>query len=393
MVTSSGTSAALEAPLIDPVTPAVPLGPMGRGLELAPAADPEAAPEANPQSGPRVRGNATYRHTDTAVLSVCAVDAPRVVPSAWFDEQLTETYRRVGLRAGMLEKLAGIVERRWWPEDVTFADAAAMAGAKALAESGVDPGQVGLLIDTSVSKAHLEPSAAVAVHHALGLPTSCLNFDLANACLGFVNGMQLAATMIDAGQIDYAVVVDGEGARHTQERTIERLRQPDSTAQDVLSQFATLTLGSGAAAMVLGRASAHPEGHRFIGGAARAGTEHHELCVGDLERMRTDTKGLLEAGLALSVALWEEASDTFDWSAMDRYVIHQISQVHTGALCAALDIPADRVPRTFPTRGNMGPASVPFTLATQVDGLVSGDRVLLMGIGSGLNASCAEIAW
>lgn len=155
-------------------------------------------------------GNATYRHSNTAVLSVCAIDAPQVVTSAEFDERLGETYRRLGLRAGMLEKLAGIRERRWWPEDVSFVDAAAMAGAKALAEAGTDPSQVGLLIDSSVARTHLEPSAAVAVHHALSLPTSCLNFDLANACLGFVNGMQLAATMIDAGQLDYALVVDGE---------------------------------------------------------------------------------------------------------------------------------------------------------------------------------------
>ena len=52
-----------------------------------------------------------------------------------------------------------------------------------------------------------------------------------------------------------------------------------------------------------------------------------------------------------------------------------------------------RVPRTFPDRGNIGPASVPFTLAREVHDLVDGDRVLLMGIGSGLNASCLEIAW
>ena len=50
-----------------------------------------------------------------------------------------------------------------------------------------------------------------------------MNFDLSNACLGFVNGMQLAATMIDAGQIEYALVVDGEGSRRTQELTLERL--------------------------------------------------------------------------------------------------------------------------------------------------------------------------
>jgi 3-oxoacyl-[acyl-carrier-protein] synthase-3 len=315
------------------------------------------------------------------------------VTSAEFDERLAATYRRVGLRPGLLENLAGITERRWWPRDVGFADAAAMAGAKALAEAGVDPAQVGLMIDTSVSRAHLEPSAAVAVHHALGLPPTCMNFDVANACLGFLNGMQLAAMMIDAGRIEYALVVDGEGARELHENTLERLARPNATREDVLSQFATLTLGSGAAAMVLGRADAHPEGHRMVGSVLRAATEHHELCVGDLNAMTTDAKGLLDAGMAISGAMWNDAKAQFDWSQMDRYIAHQVSQVHTAAMCRTLDIDSDRVPRSFPTRGNMGPASIPFTLATQVDSLQTGDRVMLMGVGSGLNGCCTELEW
>ena len=143
-----------------------------------------------------------------------------MVTSDAFDERLGGTLRRLGLRPGLLQGLAGIHERRWFPEGTTFVDAAAMAGAKALAEAGIDPARIGLMINTSVSRAYLEPSSAVAIHHQLGLPTSCMNFDLANACLGFVNAMHVAATMIDAGHIEYALVVDGEDARYTQEATL-----------------------------------------------------------------------------------------------------------------------------------------------------------------------------
>jgi len=340
-----------------------------------------------------VSGNATYRHSNTVILSVSAVDAPIVVTSADFDERLMHTYDRVHMRPGMIEQLAGVTERRWWPTDVSFTDAASMVGAKALAEAGVDPSRVGLLINSSVSRAYLEPSSAVAVHHALDLPTSCLNFDLANACLGFVNGMQLAGSLIDAGQIDYALVVDAEGSRQIQEATLTRLAGPDATAADLLSQFATLTLGSGAAAMVLGRADEHPGGHRVVGGVSRAGTEHHELCVGDLDGMRTDSRALFDAGLALAVDTWADAQHEFDWGGMDCYVAHQTSKAHIKALCSALGIDRERFPLTLPTRGNMGPAAVPFTLSMQQESLRAGDRVLLLGIGSGLNTTYTEIEW
>ncbi len=344
-------------------------------------------------TGTATRGNVTFRHSGTSVLAVTGVDAPEVVSSDSFDERLAQTYARIGLRGGLLQRVAGINERRWWPTDVSFADAASMAGAKALAESGIDPSRVGLLIDSSVCRDHLEPSSAVDVHHQLGLSSASLNFDLSNACLGFVNAMQLAATMIDAGQIEYALVVDGEGSRRVQEATLERLSRPDATAVDFHARFATLTLGSGAAAMVLGPADKHPEGHRLIGGVTRAASQHHDLCVGTIEDMRTDTKALFDAGLDLSQALWTEALEHFDWADLDRYVIHQVSKAHTRAMCERLSIDPARVPTTFPTRGNMGPASVPFTLALEAGSLHPGDRVLLMGIGSGLNASCLELAW
>ncbi len=338
-------------------------------------------------------GNITFRHHDTSVLSVTAVDAPVVMTSAEFDRRIGDSFARNGLRPGMLSKLAGIQERRWWPEGTSFVDGAIEAGAKAIAESGVDPARIGMVVNTSVSREHLEPSVAVRIHHELGMPSSSLNFDITNACLGFVNGMQLASTMIDGGQIDYALIVDGEGSRVPQERTLARLASPEATADDLQREFATLTLGSGAAAMVLGRSSEHPGAHRIVGGVSRAATWHHALCVGDFDQMRTDTTGLLVAGMELAADLWKDAAAEFDWSDMDRYIVHQVSQVHTRKTAEALGLALDRIPLTFPTLGNVGPAAVAITLAKEVERLDTGDRVLMMGIGSGLNMTCLELTW
>jgi len=337
-------------------------------------------------------GNATFDLIDTAIVSVAHVDAPEVVTSAQFDEILAETYERIGAQPGLLESLAGIRERRWWPEGHLFTDAAAAAGAKAIEASGVRVEEIGLLIDTSVCRDRLEPSSAVTVHHALDLPSWCLSFDLSNACLGFVNALQVAGNMIDAGQIDYALIVDGEGSRLTQEATLARLSGPDTTIEDLFAEFASLTLGSGGAGAVVGRHSDNPGSHSVVGGVARADTSYHNLCVGTLDRMRTDTRALLDAGLQVSKAGWGDAEER-GWLDVDRYIFHQISQVHTNMLCERLGIDIEKVPLTFPLLGNVGPASIPITLSREAEYLEEGDKVLLMGIGSGINAAVMELIW
>ena len=53
----------------------------------------------------------------------------------------------------------------------------------------------------------------------------------------------------------------------------------------------------------------------------------------------------------------------------------------------------DRVVRSFPEDGNMGPAAMPVTLARVQDNLEPGDGVMFQGMGSGINAAIVEIEW
>jgi 3-oxoacyl-[acyl-carrier-protein] synthase-3 len=326
------------------------------------------------------------------IWSVSHVEAPERITSAWIDEQLAETYKRCGIRPGLLESVAGIAARRWWSADTTFDEAAALAGARALEQAGVAPDEVDLLISTSVSKHHLEPSVACAVHHRLGLSATCTNYDLGNACLGFVNAMTIASMAIATGQARVVLIVDGEGSRQVQTETIARLSSDATTVADVFEQFASLTIGSGAAAMVMG--APRDGSHTFAGSMTRAATKHHELCVGDLQGMRTDTAALLETGLELAQQTFTDAIEAgWQWRDCDRYVLHQVSKVHTTKLCELLSIDQSLVPLSYPEFGNIGPAALPYTLSTIAPELATGDRVLLMGIGSGLNCSMAELVW
>ncbi len=181
----------------------------------------------------------------------------------------------------------------------------------------------------------------------------------------------------------------------TQEATLGRLQRPETTREDFMREFATLTLGSGAAAAVLGPADEHPGAHRILGGVTRAGTQHHELCVGGVDGMFTDAKGLLE-GRPRARGRRLERGPAGVGLGVDGPLRH------APGLVRATPTPSsrrstwirDKVPITFPRWGNVGPGLAPDDPRGRGAGdLATGDRVLCMGVGSGLNTAMMELAW
>lgn len=342
-----------------------------------------------------MNGNTTFVHRNTALLAVEATEAQVPVTSDEIDDMLAPARRRLRLPKGVLQRVAGVYERRWWRDaENGWRQGIVLAAERAMADAGITRDQVGLIINASVSRQHLEPAVVTSVHHALGMPTSCMDLDVTNACLGFVNAMTLASGMIDAGQIQYALVVGAEDVEEVQRGTIERLNSKGATRQDFNNQFASLTLGSGAAAAVLGRADEHPEGHRLVATQARAGTQFHDLCIGDMDDMRTDSEGLLENGIGLIMDTWRDANAAgFDLKSVDHCIPHQVSMVYTRNFAKVSGLGMDKIPVTFPDWGNVAAEAVPMTLAKHRPNISRGERVLLLGVGSGLNTAFMEVLW
>ena len=120
------------------------------------------------------------------------------------------------------------------------------------------------------------------MHHRLGLPDACAVYDVSNACLGLLNGMVQVANMIELGQISRR---RGRGhrkrpgaGRERRSRTSTPTRR--SRANDIKPAFASLTIGSGSAAIVLCDRELSRTGNRLLGGVIRTTTEHCELCQG-----------------------------------------------------------------------------------------------------------------
>ncbi len=327
------------------------------------------------------------------------------VSSAELERRLAPLYERLRLREGRLELMSGIRERRFWPPGTRPSDAAALAGDAALRQGGIARERIGCLIHAAVSRDFLEPSTASVVHARLGLAPACHVFDLSNACLGVLNGMVLVAGMIEREEIEAGLIVSGEDGRGLVDQTLRELlegpergpgrgRGAEDERARLKGAFASLTIGSGAAAVLLERARASRPGQRLLGGAVLAASEHHELCQGDRAgdggaSMATDSEGLLLAGTELAARTFARFLEELAWTREDiaRVVTHQVGSQHRRALFERLALPAGSDFSTLEFLGNTGSAALPLSLSLALEAghVRPGERVALLGIGSGLH--------
>ena len=334
---------------------------------------------------------------NVVMTGLAHVNAPVVLTTEEINDQLKDTKKRLGVRADLIGDIAGIWERRLWGAGMTVAQAGSQAGRIALEDAGITGQDIGLLVNTSVSRDYLEPATAAIVAGEIGVSSKCQTFDVTNACLAFINGMDIASRMIEQGEIEHALIVNGEAADTVYQKTLERLSHPDILTQDFRDQMAALTLGSGAVAMVLSHRNTNPLAHRYLGGVTRSATKWHNLCLGHLDRMYTDTKNLMIEGMRLASetisVFQEERQVTLD--EFDHFVVHQISNPHIQLFMKTFNIASEKVFTLFDKHGNLGPAGVPTVLSSlRNEGkLKGGDKIAFMGIGSGLNCTVSEMIW
>jgi len=337
------------------------------------------------------------RFRDVCVETLVYELPPVVVRTAEIERELAPLYRRMGIKPGWLETVTGIQERRLWDVSESAPEVAARVSRRALDEAGVDPGDIGVIISASVSREYVEPSTACMIHGALGLSPHCLNFDIVNACLGFLNGMITVSTLIEAGHIKAGLVVSAESSRVVLEATLERLRRPGAGIHEYKDELASLTLGSAAVAMVMTKRENSRTDRRFLGGTILAATEHNDLCRGTTTRMVTDSARLLGAGISLAEKTWPRFREEIGWSPdnINEYVLHQVGRAHHRNLMTSLKLPHERALEVYSGLGNIGSAGVPLTAAraAELGRVQPGDHLALMGIGSGLNCAMMGIEW
>ena len=122
-----------------------------------------------------------------------------------------------GMAHGRIRDLFGVQQRHWSrgiqtadpPEGQRCSDLAAAAGAAALADAGLHPGDIDLLVAVSTSPDYLNPPFDALVARKLGL-VHATGFSLSAPCTGVFRGTAVAEAMIASGRCRRALVVAAE---------------------------------------------------------------------------------------------------------------------------------------------------------------------------------------
>jgi 3-oxoacyl-(acyl-carrier-protein) synthase III len=322
------------------------------------------------------------------ILGIASELPPRIRTSADVEALVAEHSPGLRFRRGVIEGTTGIRTRRVAGDDVQCSDLAAAAAGRALADAGLDALDVGLLIFASAGQDLIEPATAHIVQEKLG--TRCPVFDVKNACNSFLNGLQLAESLILSAAYETVLVVAGEVCSRAVKwrvRTVEEFRR----------HFPAYTMGDAGAAVLVTR-SDNGRGIFFRAFAARS--EHWALATipsggsmhprgdeftylqGDGPRLR---HAFAEVGPVIFQQMLDDAGVRHQ--DFDRIFIHQVSVSYHREVLRSTGISADRVESTVEEYGNLAAASIPvaLSLARARGALTPGDRVLLFGMASGVS--------
>lgn len=315
-----------------------------------------------------------------------------LVASSELERRLGPVYEALKFAPGQLELLTGIRERRWWNPGFKLSEGAVRAGRKALLKARVAPERLGALVYAGVCRDASEPATACSIADGIGVGADCAVYDVSNACLGVLSAIVDVANRIELGQIEAGLVLSCESAREINDSMIAEMLARRSLDHFRLS-MATLTGGSGAAAVVLARADG--PGPRLRGASVCAAPKHWDLCRWDRDSMRTDAAAVLKNGVELARATWKKFLTTLAWTPerVDKTICHQVGGQHREMVLSALDLSAAKDFATYEFLGNMGTVSIPLTaaLAEERGFFNRGDKVGFLGIGSGLN--CMMLGW
>jgi 3-oxoacyl-[acyl-carrier-protein] synthase-3 len=285
----------------------------------------------------------------------------------------------------------GIRQRHIASDDETTASLGEAAARAALANAGLTPDDIDLIVVATSTPDNTFPATAVNIQHRLGMRHG-FAFDLQAVCSGFVYAVSVADLHIRGGMAKRVLVIGAE--------TFSRILDWSDRTTCVL-------FGDGAGALVLEAAECEgtPADRGILASALRSDGAHKDKLyvdggpstTGTVGHLRMEGRevfkhavGMITDVVAASLEAGKATTDDLDW-----FVPHQANLRIIDASAKKMGIDPAKVVATVALHGNTSAASVPLALSVAVaDGRIKkGDLVMIEAMGGGFTWGAVLLRW
>lgn len=288
-----------------------------------------------------------------------------------------------------IRERTGICERRVSAGEGT-SDLAIHAAERAIADAGIDPKEIEILIVGTCTPDNGFPSAATDVQRAVGA-VNAVAFDVTAACSGFIYGLHIVQSFIRCGTYKTALVIGAE--------TISKVL-------DWTDRGTCILFGDGAGAAVLRadetgviRTLAGSDGRKGHVLGCQARTMDNFLTGRKPEPgfMTMDGQEVFKFAVKkvpeIVNQILEESG--IGREQVDHYVLHQANIRILESASRRLKVPMEKIPVNIDRYGNTSAASVPILLdeMNREGRLKRGDTLVMAGFGAGLTWGAALLKW
>lgn len=303
----------------------------------------------------------------TRVVSVGHYQPPRVVTNA-------ELETMVDTDDEWIQRRVGIRERRWADEDDTVDVMAGKAADHAVANAGIDPDEIDLLVVATCTEYTRSPNIAARVARHLGMTNNPGAIEINTACSGFTHALALAQQAIAVGSSKTAMVIG-----------VDKL----SAVTDMTDRTTCVLTGDGGGAMIVTASDEQCVSPIVWGSVPDLADAVVVEPVGDTNRFSQNGQAVFRwtttklPGIAMEII--EKAGLTPE--DLGVIVVHQANLRIIEPLVRKIGAPNALVATDVTVSGNTSAGSVPLALSKLLEetDVPSGTPILLFAFGGGLS--------
>lgn len=301
-----------------------------------------------------------------------------------------------------VKTVTGIEEVRRSSRRQTASDLGFAAAERLLTEKGIKREEIGAVVNVTEFPDYVAPSTAFVLHKRLGLPQSCIAFDVNLGCTGYVYGLDIACSLLQASQQKYVLLIVGDVPKNNDFTGREK---PDHGYLMMFGDAGTATLLEKSADGFGIRTELYADGTDFkllytLGGARCADATHEVTRWSDgIDRSLYDSymDGMGVFSFSTTVApkliqrfLQERGETSADY---DGFYLHQANKMIVERVAKLARLPLEKVPLSLTHYGNTNCGTVPVTIIDQLGDstVIDSQRLFLCGFGVGLSWGVATM--